>query len=261
MPRAVGGSSRAGICGHFEAIGAREREGAMKRALFALLSLSLPLSAGAAVPYCTPLATLLAGVKLCERNRLFVQAADSCLARLDSETKNVYGKGLAQRMAQQGAASASAQDAKVENNLADLTNAKAALQALLGKAQEGKAESEAYSRAFIWPGPVPDYKVKELDIAYLLERIPCYQRNQEALALRIANWEKKISELRVALGGTEGLMETDSASLRGLKGEGGGAASGAKAMPVPAVPRGREHRHQSDVTGESKHESLPSGKR
>lgn len=212
-----------------------------------------------AAPYCIPLEEVKAHIEFCAENRLFPDAGQRCVRKLEAEVQATRLR-LKTQFASQAAAASSAQNQRVDNARADLSSTGEAVDALLRTALAVRSELVAYVNGMDRPGK-PSPQVLAIPAAnFVLSETPCYKANRLQLEAQIADVDNKIQDLR-RTGAKAGSLESANRSTLGNLGASRGQASAAAATmgigSAGPVPSGRAPRSSSTITGKIRNEKLP----
>jgi len=234
---------------------------------FGILLLCTP-AAHAEVNYCVPTAQVDSQVEYCYQNEFYVQAADLCLQKFQSDILN-YQRVITSSFRGHDEASVSAQQRKLDNTAQDLSDTNATLHELLRRAHIARDNVVTYRKTIILPGAATP---EELGDAYgIYANTNCYHDNKEALENRIALIDLKIAELSRAKTVTNDMQITTGTRLMNLgAGRNGTAASPAQRFVSstraqgaarPAVPHGHSRNEASTITGDIKWGELGNASR
>jgi hypothetical protein len=192
----------------------------------------------------------------CRQNKIFAEAADVCIQRLESAIKLQQGV-LAFAMGAAGASSAEAQDAKVANNKLNVENAAATLSSLLQQAEAARETMADYTKNFTYPAGMSKEKAEGLGLGKIFQKFPCFTTNQNKVSGQINKMDDKITELKVARDQAAQLAAASGNALGRLEqSESMPTAFGADALSgehhgldPSQVYRGEDRAPTSDISG------------
>lgn len=220
----------------------------MKLFLLIFFSLSAPAQA---TEYCAPLEQVFQSVAYCWQNEYYEGASATCLDKLDRDVRSTQA-ALAKNFQGNDQKSIAAQNSKLTNQEANLSQTDAGLKGLLARARQARAELELYRRNMIYPGRPSKGFVDALNLDAHLATFSCFREPWEKVGIRIAELDRKIAELERADGKTAALYKDtsgDNLLLQQHRGLPAGAARTTSAAGA-AAKSGASPRKQSTITGE-----------
>lgn len=226
------------------------------RAFLGLLLLVLENSAQAGAParVCYPINQLKSQISLCSGNKLFMQAAVSCLEKIEKDIAAQQAVLNAAMLAANTAA-ADAQNAKMANQVGNLAAARATLQELLDEASQAKQELAFYLADFAWPGGYSAEAVASMHLESEFSGYACYASPQSGVTTAMAVLDQKIAELRSALATTGGQQGLATRALQRLDENGSSVTAAANGAGFGS--RRKTEGDASTVTGSTRDGSLP----
>ena len=199
--------------------------------------------------YCTSLEKL-STLDYCIDNSVFVEEADQCLARLNSEIAKQHVK-LARAMGKNDRNSRSSQKSKVDNEEKDLAATENSLRDLLSKTQKAHEELNAYVDALIYTGHPALTFLKENDLLSERQADPCWKDNFDQLKKRISRLETIAADLKQANTQTIALKKSSGLIQNNLNGYERSPSSIALKQRMEVQISGVSNRRASDISGTS----------
>lgn len=144
--------------------------------------------------FCSPIDRIEEELYSCEENDLFLQHGEACLDKLDAESKSVSGflpavfsKNLDQRQA-----------GRFDSSVHDEQKASAALAYLIGTTELAMREIQQYRENLALPPDHDEDDVTGGDVAGYVESVDCYAANKRNLNSLLADFDRRLGELRNA---------------------------------------------------------------
>lgn len=187
----------------------------MKASIFTLAMLpALLLSTESASAGICASSSEVAG-QSCAANSRFVDAADSCLKRIEAQAavQQAILTALVQTDTQRAG---EAQSVNFSSNISSLAKTHASLLALKNAAYQARIEMMSYSMNFMYPANTSKVEAEQLGLTKYFSSFPCYADRQMELGETMQKTDAKIKEIEAAAKQVEDLKTTSHGSFQSL---------------------------------------------
>ena len=144
--------------------------------------------------FCQPIDRIEEELYSCEENDLYLQYGEACLDKLDAESRSVsaflpavFSKNIDARQA-----------GKFDSSIHDEQKASAALAYLIGTTELAMREIQQYRENLALPPDHDEADVTGGDVAGYVESVDCYAANKRNLSSLLADFDRRLGELRTA---------------------------------------------------------------